>query len=109
MQVISSLYQPNITHKDLKECLKELKHNAYIIIKPFLTWQFAVSYLIVYIPITGMWYVWLWLGLKYGISWLSWVSGAWLTILWSPIAPEKALTIPLARWLQKKLFKKFRK
>lgn len=106
MQVISNFNQPipqeyTVFH-EMWEWLKKA-------IKPFLTWQYAVSYLLIYIPFTGMWYFWLWLGIKLNITWLAWVSGTWIGLLWSPFMPEKAFTIPLARKLQKKLFERKKK
>ncbi len=55
--------------------------------------------------ITNGWsYIFMALGVYFGIEWMVAVSGAYLTFLWFPFSPEKIVTVAIALGLLKLLF-----
>ena len=69
-------------------------------IKPFLTWRILVIYLPIWFLASG----WSMVGIAIGKGWFKAVSISWQAFLWTPICPEKLVTIPLTIWLHKKIF-----
>jgi len=45
-------------------------------------------------------------GIWLDITWAKAVSGTYLGILWLPFTPEKLITVPLALFIQKVLFRR---
>jgi len=50
-------------------------------------------------------YMLLGLGIALDIEWMRWYGGAYLSILWLPITPEKLITIPIALFLYRIIYK----
>lgn len=65
-----------------------------------------ISFLLAWFITNGWSYILLGLGIWLDITWAKAVSGAYLTFLWLPFTPEKLITIPLALFIQKVLFRK---
>jgi len=77
-------------------------------IKPYLKPTMFISFGIAWIITNGWAYIMLGIGIYGNISWAKVVATSYLAVLWLPITPEKLITIPLAIWLQKIIFKKER-
>ena len=57
--------------------------------------------------ITNGWsYVFLGIGVFYGIDWMTAVGASYLAFLWLPATPEKIITVAIAVFLLKRLFPK---
>jgi hypothetical protein len=80
---------------------KRLK--AYL--RPFANPKFLLCFLIPWLITNGIWYIGVFLGSIFGISWLSYVCGVYIAWLYTPWACEKILILPVALWLARKLFK----
>jgi hypothetical protein len=65
-----------------------------------------ISFGIAWIITNGWAYIMLGIGIYGHINWAKIIATTYLSILWLPFTPEKLITIPLAIWLQKILFKK---
>lgn len=81
----------------MKETLKKL---LQFIANPRLLLCFAIAWMIT----NGWSYILLGLGTYYEIGWMAAVGGAYLTMLWLPISPEKILTFAISIGLLKWLF-----
>ena len=75
-------------------------------ITPFFNIKFLVSFFTAWMITNGWAYVALALGTRFKINWLSTISGSYQAFLWMPWTPEKLITIPIAIWIHKILFKK---
>ena len=92
-----------------RENSSNILNKLYIYIKPFLNWRFLICFLIPWSITNGIWYVGLWIGTKFRITWLATTCGAYIVNLYMPWACEKVLIIPIAIWLCKVLFKSHKK
>lgn len=81
------------------------KSKFRVLLAPFLSWKFLISYAPIYVIVNG----WAWVGsamLAMGINnWFTKASIAWFIVLWNPLMLEKLFTIPIAMALHTKLFK----
>ena len=75
-------------------------------IKPFCNIKFCVSFFLAWMITNGWSYIALALGTYFKINWLIAIAGSYQAFLWLPCTPEKLITIPIAIWIHKKLFKK---
>lgn len=56
-----------------------------------------LPFLIIAWTLTNGWsYAFVVIGARYGIEWMTWLGGVWISILWLPFTVEKPLTIFLA-------------
>lgn len=69
-------------------------------------WRMAISFIIAWLITNGWGYVFIWLGAFLKIKWMSAVGASYVGILWLPCTPEKLITIPLAVFIKKLLFRK---
>ena len=80
----------------MKEKIKKI---LQFLLNPRLIFCFGIAWMIT----NGWAYVFLGIGTWLGIGWMAAVGGAWLTLLWIPMTPEKivtvAISIALLRWL----------
>lgn len=83
----------------MKEKLKKI---LQFLINPRFLLCFGIAWMIT----NGWSYVLLGIGTWLSIPWMVAVSGAWLTLLWIPITPEKILTVAIAIGLLRWLFPK---
>jgi len=65
-----------------------------------------ISFLLAWIITNGWAYAMLGVGIWLDITWAKAVSGTYLGILWLPFTPEKLITVPLALFIQKVLFRR---
>ena len=80
----------------LKKFLKQLLH-----------WRFAVCFFLAWMITNGWCYVFIALGKIMNINWMLAVGTTYAAFLWLPCTPEKLITIPIALFFQKILFKKY--
>lgn len=65
-----------------------------------------LPFLLIAWMITNGWsYAFVVIGARYGISWMTWLGGVWVSILWIPFTVEKPLTILIAVMLYKLIYK----
>lgn len=75
-------------------------------LKQLLNWRFAVCFILAWMITNGWSYVFVAVGRILDIKWMFAVGSAYVAFLWLPCTPEKLITIPIAIFLQKLLFKK---
>lgn len=96
--------------KKVKEKIKfrdRLKKWIYDLYKFIIDWRMAISFIIAWLITNGWGYVFIWLGAFLKIKWMSAVGASYVGILWLPCTPEKLITIPLAVFIKKLLFRKY--
>lgn len=84
--------------------MKKLWEKIKIYLKPFFNWRFLICYLIAWswhIPVYGA----IICGYIFDIPWIYTTGWTLLGILYLPICKEDLFQIPLAIWLNTKLFK----
>ena len=74
-------------------------------LRPFLNIRFVLCFGVAWMITNGWAYIFLFVGPKFNISWMTAVGTAYLAFLWLPITPEKIVTIPLAMVFQRWFFK----
>lgn len=84
----------------MKQFCKKLK--VYLL--PFFNVKFLLSFGLAWMITNGWAYVCLGLSIAFKIGWLKAVSSAYVAFLYFPFTAEKLVTIPLAIFLQTKLF-----
>ena len=88
---------------ELKQKIKQaLKKILYFLLNPKLLLCLGIAWIIT----NGWSYIMMGVGTFLEIPWMIAVSGAYLTILWLPISPEKILTVAIAIGLLRVLFPK---
>lgn len=100
-------------NKSIKDFFSKLAHSKpavfiknfikklfFLIFNPRFLLCFGIGWLIT----NGWSYIFMALGVYFGIEWMVAVSGAYLTILWFPFSPEKIVTVAIALGLLKLLF-----
>jgi len=80
--------------------MKKLK----IYLLPFLNLKFLLSFGIAWFITNGWAYICLALSFLYKISWLKVISSTYVAFLYLPFTAEKLITIPLAIFIQTKIF-----
>lgn len=86
---------PNIESGAMKRFFKHL----YVYLKPFLHWQFLISFGIAWMITNGWCYIFIVLGIIFNLEILLAVGLGYATFLYLPCTPEKLVTIPIAIWL----------
>ena len=77
--------------------MKKLLYKTWAWAKPYFTWKMAPCLLIAWMITNGWAYIFVALGAKLSIAWMTYIGSAWIAILWMPWTPEKFLvTAPLA-------------
>lgn len=78
---------------------EKIKKGILFITNPRLLLCFALGWMIT----NGWAYILFALGTYFKIGWMTGLSGAYLTLIWLPISPEKIITVAIAmvllRWL----------
>ena len=82
--------------------MKERLKNYF---RPFINWHFLICFLPPWMLTNGIWYVGLYVGIKFHIVWLRNLCGGYIAWLYTPLAAEKIIIIPIAIILCKWLFK----
>lgn len=86
----------------IKQRIKTLLVKTYNFLKD---WRTAISFLIAWMITNGWCYLFILFGSIFDIKWLLGIGTGYLAFLWLPCTPEKLITIPLALFIKKKLFK----
>lgn len=85
----------------IKEYIMKLVKNVWeFVVNPRLWLCFGLGWMIT----NGWSYIMLVLGTYYGIEWMMVVAGAYMSFLWFPFTPEKAVTLVIAIALLRFLF-----
>lgn len=92
--------------KRLWKYLKPFATRVCVYFKPFTNWKFLISFGLAWMITNGWCYVGLTIGFAFDINWLKAVCGTYAGILYLPFTLEKLITIPLAMWFQRILFKR---
>ena len=79
---------------------QKIKKAVQFIINPHLLICFGIAWLIT----NGWSYLLFGIGTYYDIGWMAAISGAYLTLLWLPISPEKIVTVAIAIGLLRIIF-----
>ena len=72
--------------------MEKIKKIISFILNPKLLFCLAVAWLIT----NGWSYILFVIGTHFEISWMIWISSAYLAFLWLPVSPEKLVTVALA-------------
>ena len=79
---------------------QKIKKAVQFILNPHLLICFGIAWLIT----NGWSYLLFGIGTYYDIGWMVAISGAYLTLLWLPISPEKIVTVAIAIGLLRIIF-----
>jgi len=74
-------------------------------IKPYCTWKMFPMFCIVWMITNGWAYVFIGIGSWLDIGWMAVTGTAWVSFLWMPFTPEKIVTIAIAGFLYKLIYK----
>ena len=80
----------------------KLKKALRVVLNPRALLCFGLAWLVT----NGWAYLALGIGTLFGIEWLLWISGVYLSLLWFPFTPEKLVTVCLSVLLLRWLFPK---
>lgn len=86
--------------------IKKLRDMLYDAIRFLLDWRTAVAFLIAWMITNGWSYLFILFGAICNISWMTIVGTTYIAILWLPCTPEKLITVPLAIFIRKIIFKR---
>lgn len=81
----------------------------WIYLRPFLNWRFLICFGLAWMITNGWCYIGLALGIAWDINWLKAVCGGYAAFLYFPFTVEKLVTIPLAIFFQRLLFRRDKK
>lgn len=101
-----------LLHKQAKKIKKFFQtpfkvhlRNVYLKIKPFLTWRMFPCIFIAWMITSG----WSWLFIAFGswlnIKWMLSVGLGYQAILWMPWTAEKIITVAIALWLYRLIYR----
>lgn len=74
-------------------------------VKLILNWRFLVCFGLAWMITNGWSYALLIVGMSLEIAWMSSIALAYITFIWLPITPEKIITVSIALFLVRVLFK----
>ena len=84
---------------------EKIKTKVKLWLKLIFNWRFLICFGLAWLITNGWSYVFIVIGSALDITWM-WVTGStYLAFLWLPIAPEKIITVAIALFLVKVLFK----
>lgn len=92
------------TNTYMKQKLNYLFNNLKKLLQFLLNPRFLLCFGLGWMITNGWSYIMLGFGSFYDIGWMKAVAGAYLTMLWLPISPEKIITVAIAIGLLKLLF-----
>lgn len=76
------------------------------IIAFFKDWRNAISFIIAWIITNGWGWAFMFLGRILGIKWMRYAGDAYIAFLWMPGVNEKVVTVALAVFIKKVLFRR---
>ena len=86
--------------------MSKIKIKLKQMIKFFADWRMAISFILAWMITNGWAYLFIAFGSLFEIKWMLGIGTGYIAILWLPCTPEKLITIPLAVWIKKLIFKK---
>lgn len=86
----------------IKKLIKKFKKLLVFLLNPHFLICFGLAWMIT----NGWCYIFICAGTYYDIEWMLYVGSSYLVFIWSPVTPEKIITIPLAIALLKLIFPK---
>ena len=86
--------------------MKKFWKKLWVYFKPFTNWKFLISFGIAWMITNGWCYLFMIFGKTLDIGWMFAVGTAYAAFLYMPFTPEKLITIPMAMFFQKILFRK---
>lgn len=87
---------------------QKLKNKIKLYFKLLLNWRFLVCFGLAWMITNGWSYLFIVLGRIWNLAWMVWIGTTYLAFLWLPFTVEKVITIAIAIFLVRKLFKKHR-
>ena len=87
---------------------QKLKKKLKLYFKLMLNWRFLICFGLAWMITNGWSYIFIVLGQAWNVAWMVWVGATYLAFLWLPFTVEKVITIAIALFLVRKLFKKYR-
>ena len=90
----------------IKKKLQHYFNKAIEWARPYLTWRMTPFLLVAWLITNGWAYAFVIIGSRLGVGWMTWLGGAWVSILWLPMTPEKLVTIPLAGLLYRLFYRR---
>jgi hypothetical protein len=85
--------------------MKKLLHKFWGWAKPYFTWKMVPFLAIAWVITNGWSYAFVLVGTRYGIGWMTWLGGIWMSFLWFPLTIEKPITIFLAGLLYRIVYR----
>lgn len=92
--------------KRLWKYLKPFTTRVFVYFKPFTNWKFLISFGLAWMITNGWCYLFIAFGSAFDINWMLIIGTTYAGILYLPFTLEKLITIPLAMWFQRILFKR---
>ena len=89
-----------------KETKQYIKNKIKLWSKLIFNWRFLICFGIAWMITNGWSYVLLVCGMNFAIKWMYGLALAYITFIWLPITPEKIITVSIALFLVKVLFKR---
>lgn len=86
--------------------MKKLLAKTWDWARPYLTWKMLPFLLIAWCITNGWSYAFVVIGNRLDISWMVWVGGAWISVLWFPFTIEKPITIFIAGLLYRLFYRR---
>lgn len=74
-------------------------------VKPYTTPKMIPFLVIAWLITNGWSYIFVALGPKINQSWMTWLGGLWITLLWFPLTIEKPITIGIALLLYRLVYR----
>jgi chaperonin GroEL len=93
----------SISIPSLKTKIKDLLYATY---KFLIDWRMAMSFFLAWLTTNGWSYTFIIIGYTCNIEWMFNVGILYQAFLWLPCTPEKVVTIPLAIFYKKLIFKR---
>jgi len=85
--------------------IKKIFKKTWLWIKPYCTWKMLPLFALAWMVTNGWSYVFVMVGGWLDITWMVVAGTAWLSFLWMPFTPEKIVTLTLAGFLYKLIYK----
>ncbi len=85
--------------------LRTLWNKTLIFLKSLLSIKFAICFFVAWMITNGWSYIFVVVGKMLNIKWMLAVGSAYLAFLWLPFTPEKIVTISIALFLNRIIFK----
>lgn len=85
--------------------MKSFLRKTFNWVRPFLTWKMLPFLLIAWTITNGWSYAFVVIGQRYNITWMTVLGFSWMSFLWFPLTIEKPITLFIAGFLYKTVYK----